>query len=162
MFQYAEMSERVKKDLIFCSMVDNLNFGLEFYMLLGTIDTQTKKLLESGVMLCELLEKNPEDIRKGRIPDIEQLISSYELHNTLAISEEYFDELKLPKDYYKKAAEYRRILEKIINGENIPIKKIYEMQKFFDKVEKVLLHKARDSIENLGYYKRKIKSQGGY
>lgn len=149
MFSRIEEVGKIKQDLTFCSMADNLNIGLEFYHITGRVDDKVKRLLESGTELLELLENDPKRLEESKgIIERNHLIA-FELYNSLKISARHIN-LTLPEDISKKAREYRKLIEDLKNEDvKIPHEKIEEIQDFTDDIEVLLLHRAREGAEML-------------
>ena len=149
MFSRIEAGEKIKQDLTFCSMADNLNIGLEFYRSTGKVGDRTKKLLESGIELFKLLENDPRIFEEsGEVR--EDRLTAFELYNSLNISAKHIEKLSLPEDTPQKASEYRKLIEDLKDkGIEIPPDKIEEIQDFTDTIEVLLLHRAREGAEML-------------
>ncbi len=140
---------KIRRDLTFCSMADNLNIGLEFYRINSKVDNKIKKLLDSGTELLELLENDPKRLEESRgIIERNHLIA-FELYNSLKISARHIN-LTLPEDISKKARKYRKLIEDLKNEAlEISPEKIEEIQDFANDIEVLLLHRVREGSEIL-------------
>ncbi len=133
----------ITQSLKWCGAADDFNIGLEFYRKSSEIDDRTKEFLDRGIHLFKLLEINPQKLKEDNRIFNKIDIIAFELYETLNFSIKLCNR-DLPEDTFKKAQEYKKIIDNLIhNNITVSKEKVEEIQDFTDTIEVLLLQRVR-------------------